>query len=69
MTIRKESEAYIVFTRATVAMGMSSKHNKLIVDGPLMETGSNIILSVSFLLSPAVRVANMRNIEQKMGNK
>lgn len=66
--IEPESQAYIVFTRATAAMGMSPKKTQWVVDGALIDTGSNVISSVGLPLLPSARIVNMRNTEPVLGN-
>lgn len=64
-TLESEQQSYIVFTMAVVAMGMSPKGTKRVIDRALIESGSNISSSVGLLLLYAVRVAIWRDIEPK----
>lgn len=52
-----------------MAMEMSPQATECVVDGAVIDTGSNIISSMGLLLLPVVRVANMRSTESKMGNR
>lgn len=71
-SIEQESYSYISFTRTTVAMGMSSQRTKWIVNGAIIDGGSNTMSSVGLALFPATKTSNMRNIKplfEKDSNK
>lgn len=63
-----DAGTYIVFTRAVAAMDMSPKHTKCLVEGALVDTGSNITSSVGPFLQPAVKIADMRDVKPDMNN-
>lgn len=67
-TLELESDSYIIFIRASLELLMSPQDTKRVVDGAQIDMGSNITSSVGLLLLPAVKVANMRNVEPQMGN-
>lgn len=68
VALEQELESYILFTIAVVAFGMSPQNSKWVADNALIDTGTNIISSVGLPLLSAVRAANMRNIEPKIGS-
>lgn len=59
--IAYESESYISFPRATVAIWMAPKKTIWIVKGALIDTGSNILSSVGLPLLPTMKIAIVRN--------
>lgn len=69
MTLELETESYIVFTRSAVLMGMSAQEGTRVVNGTLLDKGSNIIPSVRLPVLPAMRGVNMKIFKGMKGSR
>lgn len=65
--LEEESEPYIAFTQLVTAMGMSPRNTKWVVDGVMIDTGSNVVSSIGLPLFPAAKVSNMRKWKPVFG--